>query len=65
MIDTRFTTPKAAEYLKLSRRRIRILIDNGRIPAEKIGRDYLIKQSDLDAFAAQPRRAGRPGKGTE
>jgi hypothetical protein len=32
----------------------------GRLPAEKVGRDWLIKEGDLDKFIPLPR--GRPSK---
>jgi len=54
------TTNMAAERLSVSRRRVIALIENGRLPAEKFGRDYVIKESDL-ALVAE-RKAGRPKK---
>jgi excisionase family DNA binding protein len=54
------TTNMAAERLTVSRRRIIALIESGRLPAEKFGRDYVIKESDL-ALVAE-RKAGRPKK---
>jgi excisionase family DNA binding protein len=51
-------TTKAAELLGVSQNRIRQLISSGQLPAERIGRTFVIRQGDLDAFAALP--PGRP-----
>jgi len=53
-----FTTDKAALRLKISRRRVQALIKAGRLRAEKVGRDYLIKPADL--AAVRVRKPGRP-----
>jgi len=37
-------------------------IMNGKLKAEKRGRDYYIKHSELMRFKSTPRRAGRPRK---
>jgi excisionase family DNA binding protein len=54
------TTKEAAAKLSVTPRRIVALIQSGRLPADKIGRDYLIKEKDLDLVVN--RKAGRPGK---
>ena len=54
------TTVQAALALGITRRRVNAMI--GRLPAVKIGRDWLILQEDLDKFAAIPRKVGRPRK---
>lgn len=54
------TVREAAERLGVDVSRIRVLIGAGRLPADKFGRDWLIKEKDLSAFAAVPRVAGRP-----
>jgi len=41
------TTKQAAEKLGVGIRWIQVLIKDGRLPARKIGRDYLIKEKDL------------------
>jgi excisionase family DNA binding protein len=51
---------QAAEYLGLSHVRVRVLLLQGRIPARKIGQDWVIYKSDLEKFARKPRPAGRP-----
>lgn len=52
------TTGEAAERLGVTIRRIQALITDGRLPAQKIGRDYLIKEDDLKLV--EDRKPGRP-----
>lgn len=54
------TTTDAAEVLNVSLRRVRALIEAGKLPAIKYGRDYLIKESDLELV--RERKPGRPSK---
>ncbi len=54
------TTAQAADILQVSRSRILKLIDAKRLPAEKIGRDWLIRLEDLELVKV--RRPGRPRK---
>lgn len=56
------TTKQAAERLGISIPRIHQLINEGRLPAEKIGRDYVIKEEDLELVGE--RKVGRPPKAT-
>jgi len=55
-------TKEAAAHLGLSIPRIKQLIRAGRLPAEKVGRDWVINLGDLERFAAQPRRPGGRAK---
>lgn len=52
------TTEGAAERLGISQRRVRALIAQGRIAAERIGRDWLIDGQRL--HLAEHRPPGRP-----
>lgn len=54
------TTKQAAERLGISIPRIHQLINEGRLPAEKVGRDYVIKEEDLRLV--EDRKVGRPPK---
>lgn len=54
------TTKQAAEKLGLSVQRIRALITAGRLPAQKLGRDFVIQENDLKLVAV--RIPGRPSK---
>lgn len=60
VIDGRLTTAEAAAKLGKSVRHIQWLITEGRLPAERVGRDYLIKEGDLKLVADLKR--GRPSK---
>lgn len=54
------TTKQAAEKLGVSVRRVQALITNGKLKAQKIGRDYMIDASTLDSL--KKGKAGRPTK---
>ena len=51
---------EAAEKLGVSRWRVNQFINEGRLPAQKIGRSYVIKESDLQLVEDRP--TGRPPK---
>ena len=52
------TTAEVAERLGVSPRRVRELITDERLPAQKFGRDYLIEEKDLRLV--KDRKPGRP-----
>lgn len=52
------TTKQAGERLSVGVRRVHQFIEEGRLPAQKVGRDYLIKESDLKPLSG--RKVGRP-----
>jgi excisionase family DNA binding protein len=54
------TTKEASERLSVTVTRVQQLIAAGRLPAEKMGRDYFIKEDDLKLVA--DRKPGRPRK---
>lgn len=54
------TTPEAADRLKVTPRRVRALIEAGKLPAKQYGRDWIINESDLQLV--EERRPGRPAK---
>lgn len=56
------TVKQASEILSVNETRVRQFIYSGRLPAEKIGRDLLIKDEDLKTFAEIERKTGRPYK---
>ncbi len=57
-------TKEAAEKLGVSLRRVQQLIESGTLPAQKIGRDYLIQEKDLSNVTIHG-KAGRPSKGAK
>jgi excisionase family DNA binding protein len=58
----RLNLEEVAKKLKISIVRVRILIREGRLPAEKFGTAYAVREADLKLVAHRP--PGRPkGKG--
>ena len=53
-------TKKASKLLGVNAQRIRQLIAAGRLPAQKVGRDWVIRERDLAKVA--DRKPGRPRK---
>jgi excisionase family DNA binding protein len=54
------TTNEVAERLGVTVQRIHALIKSGRLPAQKMGRDYFIQEEDLRLV--EERKSGRPRK---
>ena len=52
------TTKKVADRLGVTIRRVQALVTAGRLPAQRIGRDYLIREKDLRLV--ENRKVGRP-----
>jgi excisionase family DNA binding protein len=55
-----FTITETAERLGLSIAMVRRYCADGKLPAQKIGRDWAVLQRDIEQFAATPRHIGRP-----
>jgi excisionase family DNA binding protein len=55
------TTKEVAERLEISVRQVQTLIQQNRLPAEKKGRDWFVKESDL-VFVKERPKTGRPPK---
>lgn len=51
-------TKAAARELGITVQRVRVLIREGRLPAQKLGRDWIIRWADLDLV--RERKPGRP-----
>ena len=54
------TTTDVAAQLGVSKRRVQAIINAGKLPATKIGRDWLIQPQDLKLI--EKRKTGRPRK---
>lgn len=54
------TTQDAAEKLGISTRRVIKLITDGRLPATRFGKSYMVNEADLKLVAERP--TGRPPK---
>ncbi len=59
--DKLLSVIEAAEKLSVSRWRVNQFINDGRLPAQKVGRSYVIRESDLEIV--RERKIGRPIKG--
>jgi excisionase family DNA binding protein len=61
MKDERLMTlTEVSERVGLDTSRLRVLIGQGRLPATKYGKTWLVKEGDVKAFEKQPRLPGRP-----
>ena len=56
------TTTQVAERLNVSQARVRQMIIEGIIKAEKVGRDNFISESEVKRIEKLDRKAGRPAK---
>ena len=54
------TAKQAAQILGVDSSRVRVLIREGRLPAQKVGRDWVILEPDLELV--KDRKPGRPRK---
>ena len=52
------SSKEAAEKLGLSIRRVQALITSGRLPAQKIGNSFVVREKDLELV--KERKPGRP-----
>jgi len=62
---TLLTTNEVADLLGITRRGVHSLIKRNRLPAEKIGRDWIIRSEDLQEYWKRRRPPGRPSKSEE
>lgn len=51
---------EVAGELELSERRVRALIESGRLPAERVGRSWLVSKRAVERLGRSKRRQGRP-----
>jgi excisionase family DNA binding protein len=54
------TTSEVAARLGVTMKRVQAMIRDDRLPAEKMGRDYFIREADLKLV--EDRKPGRPRK---
>lgn len=62
MEDDVVLVPEAAAELGVSRYTVWRYIDSKRLPARRLGRDWLIRRIDLAALKADMPKRGRPRK---
>lgn len=60
MANELYTIPEVAEYFRVSRQRIWLLVTQGRIKAQRAGQQWLIKERDL--LKLEWKRVGRPAR---
>ncbi|MGI8468974.1 MAG: helix-turn-helix domain-containing protein [Pyrinomonadaceae bacterium] len=58
--DKLLSVKEVAQILGVNHQRVQALISQGRLPAQKIGNSYVIKESDLQLVEDRP--TGRPPK---
>lgn len=63
-VHPEMTVPQAADFLGLTPGRVRALCQREQLQARKVGRDWLIREDAVKAWAAQPHTAGRPSQET-
>jgi excisionase family DNA binding protein len=56
------TNKEAAARLGISKQRVWQLIQSGKLPAQKVGRDWIIDVNDLRRPEIRNRKPGRPRK---
>ncbi|HSK72311.1 MAG TPA: helix-turn-helix domain-containing protein [Pyrinomonadaceae bacterium] len=56
---------EVSEQADISRQRVLQIIESGDLPAEMVGRNYVIRQSDFEAWNSSRREPGRPPKEKE
>ena len=59
------TTKEAANLMGWTSRYVVMMINQGRLQAQKIGRDWVIQREDLDNIAPASKPVGRPRKDSE
>jgi excisionase family DNA binding protein len=60
-MDSRLSSvEEAARRLDVVPQRVRALIAAGRLPAQRVGKGYVLDAAEVEQFARQPRPRGRP-----
>lgn len=60
MARSQLSVEEAAQRLRVTPQRVRSLIAAKRLPADRVGVNYLLDADDVVAFGQRERRAGRP-----
>lgn len=60
IFDRILSLEEASQRSGISASWLRRLVDDGRLPAKKVGKTWLVLQEDVDALSAQHRQRGRP-----
>jgi excisionase family DNA binding protein len=62
MADVLLSVTQAAKEIGVNRARVLVFIEEKRLPAQKAGKQYVLKASDVKRFKAVARDPGRPKK---
>lgn len=60
MKDSIITIPEVAEYPKMSKSKIYLMVQRGEIPAVRIGRNVRVVLSDLEKWAESQKQSVSP-----
>ena len=58
--DDLLTLPEIAEMTGMAGPTVRVWVKQGRLPATKVGRGWMVRRGDLDKMLADDPRIGRP-----
>lgn len=57
-VDEVLTTEEVAQFLKIDKQTVRELLRLRKLPGRKVGRDWRVLRSELDAWLRQPEAVG-------
>jgi excisionase family DNA binding protein len=58
--DDLLTLPEIAEMTGMAGPTVRVWVKQGRLPATKVGRQWMVRRADLERMLAEDPRIGRP-----
>lgn len=58
--DELLTLPEIAEMTGMANPTVRVWVNQGRLPATKVGRQWMVRRADLEKMLAEDPRIGRP-----
>ena len=58
--DELLTLPEIAEMTGMANPTVRVWVNQGRLPATKVGRQWMVRRVDLEKMLADDPRIGRP-----
>ena len=58
--DDLLTLPEIADITGMANPTVRVWVNQGRLPATKVGRQWMVRRGDLDKMLADDPRIGRP-----
>ena len=58
--DQLLTLPEIAQTLGMNPSKVRLWVREGRLPAEKVGRKWIVRRADLEQMLADQPHVGHP-----